>query len=80
MGLEVITSGASESLPPPPLGDGRGEVPGGDLGANPIAVERASARRGVGRQPHMVDGLKQGVRLPFALVRDVVLSGSGCMI
>lgn len=36
-----------------PLGDGRGEVPGGDLGANPNAVELASARRGLGRQPHV---------------------------
>jgi hypothetical protein len=34
----------------------------------------------VGRQPHMLVMLKQGIGLPFALVRDVRLSGSGCMI
>lgn len=57
-----------KDLPPAPLGDGRGEVPGGDLGANTFAVERASARRGVGQPPHVVL-MKQGIGLPYALVR-----------
>ena len=44
---------AAQTTPPATLGDGRGEVPGGDLGAKENAVERASARRGVGRQPRL---------------------------
>ena len=42
-----------QTIPPAPLGDGRGEVPGGDLGAKGYAVELAAARRGPGRQPRM---------------------------
>ena len=40
-------------LPPPPLGDGRGEVPGGDLGAKKSG-QAGSAWRGLGRQPQVL--------------------------
>ena len=49
-GLKVIRD--HERSPPAPLGDGRGEAPGWGFGGDAIAVERASARRGVGRLPH----------------------------
>ena len=55
-----------EGDPPAPRGDGRGEVPGGDLGASPMAVELATARRGAGRQPRLGRG-NGGVMLPSAL-------------
>ena len=44
---------AGPTIPPAPLGDGRGEVPGGDLEAKKNAVELAAARRGVGRQTRL---------------------------
>lgn len=37
---------------PAPLGDGRGEVPGGDLGAI-ISGQAGSAWAGLGWQPHL---------------------------
>ena len=39
-------------LPPLLWGTGGEKPPDGGLGANPKAVERASARRGVGQPPH----------------------------
>ena len=33
-GLGGVWGGCARGLPPPPLGDGRGEVPGGDLGGS----------------------------------------------
>ena len=66
------------NLPRSP-GGREGRSPRRGFRGDPFAVERASARRGVGRQPH-VALMKQGIGLPFALVRDGVLSGSGCMI
>ena len=68
-------------LPPPPLGDGRGEVPGGDLGAKSKCGQAGSAWRGLGRQPQDAVasnrghdyGMKQGVLLPYALARSVPL-------
>ncbi len=46
-------TGKTNHSPRLPLGDGRGEVPGGDLGAKKNAVELAAARRGPGRQPRL---------------------------
>jgi hypothetical protein len=54
-------------IPPLPWGTGGEKPPDGGLGANPFAVERASARRGAGRQPRACAG-NSGVRLPSALV------------
>ena len=42
---------ARQTIPPAPLGDGRGEVPGGDFGAKENGVELAAARRGPGGSP-----------------------------
>ena len=47
---------ARPTIPPATLGDGRGEVPGGDLGAKENAVELAAARRGPGRRPRLKPG------------------------
>ena len=40
-------------VPPAPLGDGRGEVPGGDLGANGYVIELTTVRRVRGRALRM---------------------------
>jgi len=77
--LDFATSGPRR--PPLPWGDGRGEVPGGDLGAKPISGQAGSAWQGLGRQPQGTVasgrgcgyGLKQGVLLPFALDWSVPL-------
>ena len=49
MGLELNVI-LRRDLPPLPWGTGGEKPPDGGLGANPIAVERASARRGLGWQ------------------------------
>ena len=72
-------------FPPPPLGDGRGEVPGGDLGAKSYCGQAGSAWRGLRRQPQGAvagdrghgHGLKQGVSRLFGYFRESRLLAVG---
>lgn len=71
LGLLAIDLGISPRAP----GGREGRSPRMGGGGDPIAVERASARRGVGRQPLFQCRLKQRISLPYALLLAVIIAG-----